>query len=113
MSSSPETLEFVLEAIDGAGSVTAKKMFGEYGVYLDGKFIALVCDDTFFIKPTSEGEALLGEPDWGEPYPGAKPHFRIDGDKLEDRDWVCELLRATFAALPAPKPKKPKAKKQG
>lgn len=112
MSTTLETVEFVLEAIDGAGSITAKKMFGEYGIYLDGKFVALICDDTFFIKPTPAGEAFIGEPEWGAPYPGAKPHFQIDGDKLEDRDWVCELLRLTFDALPAPKPKKPRVKKK-
>ena len=110
MSTTPETINFIIEAIESAGKVGARKMFGEYGVYLDGKFVALVCDDIFFIKPTAAGEAFIGDPEWGAPYPGAKPHFQIDGDKLEDRDWVCALLRLTFDALPEPKPKRRKAK---
>lgn len=28
-----------------AGTVSAKPMFGEYGVYVDGKMIGSVCDD--------------------------------------------------------------------
>jgi TfoX/Sxy family transcriptional regulator of competence genes len=28
-------------------------MFGEYGVYLDGKLVALVCDNSFFVKVTA------------------------------------------------------------
>ncbi|MCK7502621.1 MAG: TfoX/Sxy family protein [Comamonadaceae bacterium] len=35
-------------------------MFGEYAIYLDGKVVALVCDNQFFVKPTDAGRALLG-----------------------------------------------------
>jgi hypothetical protein len=35
-------------------------MFGEYAIYCDGKVVALVCDDQFFLEPTAAGRALLG-----------------------------------------------------
>lgn len=110
MATTKETAEFVLEQIEGAGDVSIRKMFGEYGVYCDGKFVALICDDTFFIKETEAGKAFAPDLEYGEPYPGAKPHPLIPGDLLEDRDWVSGLVRITTAALPAPKPKKPKKK---
>ena len=40
MASDQHCVDSVLERIDKAGTITAKKMFGEYGVYADGKFTA-------------------------------------------------------------------------
>ena len=55
MSTQPSTIDYLLEQLGSAGSVSARKMFGEYGLYCDGKIVALVCDDQFFLKPTPEG----------------------------------------------------------
>jgi DNA transformation protein len=79
-------------------------MFGEFALYLDGKVIGLICDDTLYIKPTERGRAILGSPADGSPYPGAKPHFRI-GAEIEDGELMRRLFLATADALPAPKPK--------
>ncbi len=38
-------VDFVLDQIDNAGEITAKKMFGEYGVFSNGKIFALICDN--------------------------------------------------------------------
>ncbi|MAP95291.1 MAG: competence protein TfoX [Ponticaulis sp.] len=111
MTTTKETADYILEQIESAGDVTIRKMFGEYGVHCDGKFVALICDNTFFIKETEAGKAFAPDLDYGEPYPGAKPYPIVPGDLLEDRDWAAELVRITTAALPAPKPKKPKTPK--
>lgn len=111
MSTKPDTADYILEQLSEAGEVSVRKMFGEYGLYCDGKFAGVICDDELFLKPTEEGRAFapgLGE---GSPYPGAKPHLHVTGDRLEDAEWVAELLCITSAALPLPKPKKPKKKK--
>ena len=111
MASDPKTVEFILDQLAAAGSdVSAKKMFGEYGLYLDGKMAAMVCDDQLFVKPTAEGRAFTGPIEEAPPYPQAKPCLLIDGDRWDDADWLAELLRITAAALPAPKPKKAKTK---
>jgi DNA transformation protein len=81
-------------------------MFGEYGMYCDGKIIALICDDQLFIKPTAAGRAYLGEVTDGEPFPGAKPYFLIEGDRWDDADWLADLVKTTADDLPLPKPKK-------
>ena len=106
MASQQSTVDYLLEQLGSAGSVSARKMFGEYGVYCDGKIVALVCDDQFFLKPTPEGRALLGDAVDEQPaYSGAKPSFRIAGERWDDAEWMAELLRVTTAALPLPKPK--------
>jgi DNA transformation protein and related proteins len=108
VSSQQKTVDYILEQSAGAGTVTAKKMFGEYGMYCDGKIVALVCDDQLFIKPSQAGRDYLGEVTDGEPFPGAKPYFLIEGDRWDDADWLAGLVKATADDLPAPKPKKAK-----
>jgi TfoX/Sxy family transcriptional regulator of competence genes len=112
MASRKETVAYVLDQMARAGEVTARAMFGEFGVYCDGKIVALICDDTCFIKPTAEGRAYAGDVEEGPPYPGAKPCLVMSADQLEDADWLAELVRITAKALPAPKPKKPKRKRK-
>ena len=97
-------VEYVAYQIGDAGRISFRKMFGEYAVYCNGKVVALVCDNQLFVKPTAGGGILAGKMDQAPPYPGARPHFLI-GDELEDREWITELVRITYAELPAPKPK--------
>jgi TfoX/Sxy family transcriptional regulator of competence genes len=100
------TVDYILEQASRDRSVTARKMFGEYGLYLDGRMIALVCDDQLFVKTTPGGRAFAGDCPEGIPYPNAKPCLRIDADRLEDADWLRELLRLTARDVPLGKPKK-------
>jgi TfoX/Sxy family transcriptional regulator of competence genes len=107
MSTSAQTVEHMLDQLSGAGNVTARKMFGEYAVYLDARVVALICDDLLFVKPTPGAVRLLEHNPMGQPYPGARPHLLIDA-ALDDADLMAEVLRAVAADLPAPKAKKPK-----
>ena len=108
MSSQQKTVDYILEQSAGAGDVTAKRMFGEYGMYCDGKIMALICDDQLFVKPTQAGRDYIGEVTEGLPFPKANPYFLIDGDLWDDADWMADLVRVTAAELPVPKPKKAK-----
>jgi len=110
MASDQAFVDFVLDQIENAGEITVKKMFGEYGIYSNGKIFALVCDNKLFIKPTISGRAFIKEVVEAPPYPGAKPSFLIE-DKIEDRDWLSELIRISLKELPEPKPKKKKKKR--
>jgi DNA transformation protein and related proteins len=105
MASNQDIVDYILEQIAQAGVVHAKKMFGEYAVYCDGKVVALICDDQLFVKPTQAGKAFLGEVEEGYPYPGAKPWFLIAGDGFDDPEWLSELIRISAHELPLPKKK--------
>ncbi|MCB8995109.1 MAG: TfoX/Sxy family protein [Bacteroidales bacterium] len=105
MASTKEFLEFVLDQIENAGTISYKRMFGEYGIYSGNKIFALICDDKFFIKPTGEGRKFIGDPVESPPYPGAKNYFLIE-EKLDDHEWLSQLIRITVKVLPEPKPKK-------
>ena len=94
--------------MSGRGIVTSRRLFGEFGLYMDGKFFACICDDTLFIKITDAGKTLLPEGETAPPYEGAKPYFVISS--LEDREFLAELAVKTCEELPKPKPKKKRSK---
>ena len=105
MASQKSTVDYIVEQMAGAGDVSARKMFGEYGLFLDGKMVALVCDDQLFIKPTAAGRAFAGDIREGAPYPSAKPYLVIDGERWDDAEWLSELTRRSAAEIAPPKPK--------
>ena len=105
MTTDKKFIETVIEKLQPL-EVTAKAMFGEYGLYYQGKNFALVCDNTLFVKVTAEGAAIAGRIVQAPPYEGAKAAFRISSVKLNDRDWIISLVRSTSDALPPPKKKK-------
>ena len=106
MGTRADTLRHLLDALAPL-PLTARKMFGEYALYLDGKVVALVCDDQLFLKPTPGALSALPDCPQGHPYPGAKLHLLVT-DALDDPDQVIAALKAIAADLPAPKTKKPK-----
>lgn len=108
MATSQRTIDYLLEQLVHLDAITARKMFGEYAVYYEGKVVAFVCDDQLFVKPTAAGRELLTEITEGAPYPGAKMHFLIPGEDWEDPETLGALIRATADALPPPTPKKPR-----
>jgi len=105
MASDKEFVDFVVDQIKGTGIITYKKMFGEYTVYSAGKVVALVCDNQLFIKPTEGGRRFIGKVVEAPPYPGAKTSFLIE-DKIENGEWLSELIGITAQELPEPKPRK-------
>lgn len=106
MASNLEYVTYVCDQISGAGTITYKKMFGEYGIYCDGKIIGLICDNQFFVKKTAAGASLLPGCEEAAPYAGAKLHLLIDN--VDDRELMAAFIAATFQELPMPKPKKKK-----
>lgn len=106
MASNPEYVQYIADQLREAGQITYRKMFGEYGMYVDGKIFAVVCDDQLFIKITKAGRKLRPELAEAPPYEGAKNYLLVED--VDDKEALVELVKATCAELPAPKPKKPK-----
>jgi TfoX/Sxy family transcriptional regulator of competence genes len=111
MSTAKETVDFILDQLVPL-PVRARAMFGEYGVYCEEKFVALICDDTLFVKPTAISDQYFTDADLAPPYPGARDHYVVFGDRLEDREWLQEVFSRTTELLPMPKPKTRKVRAQ-
>ncbi|MCI8981775.1 MAG: TfoX/Sxy family protein [Hungatella sp.] len=108
MASKIEFVEFMADQLKDAGTITYKKMFGEYGIYCDGKIFALICGDQFYVKITEAGRKLCPNLEEAPPYEGAKNYLLVDD--TEDRELLTRLVTATCRELPEPKPKKPRKK---
>lgn len=109
MGTNASFVEYVAEQSGLGARLTWKRMFGEYGLYIDGTIVAYACDDSLFVKPAEATAALTEALPWRPPYDIAKPHPVAD-ELLDDSDRLRALLLATFAAMPAPKAKVPRAK---
>lgn len=114
MSTSESFVEHVLELVRFGDRLTARKMFGEYALYLDQKVVALACDDSLFVKQLAATAALTNELPFGPPYPGARP-FAVADILLDDPERLAALLEQTAAALPPSRPRvrKGSRKKRG
>ena len=77
MASQQSTVDYILEQIEAAGSVSARKMFGEYGIYCDGRIVA------------RSAEA-------GLPAPAATPLLRAAGKACQ-----CPTISARLSAAEA------------
>ena len=104
-----EFVEYVTDQVGDSCNLTHRMRFGGCTLYLDGKVVALICDDQLFVKPTRAGREFIGNVVEAPAYPGAKNSFLIE-DQIENRDWLTKLLTVTAAELPAPRPKKKKKK---
>jgi DNA transformation protein and related proteins len=105
MTSKQATVDFILDQIVTLGNVRARKMFGDYALYCDEKVVGLICNDQLFIKYTDVGKEFAdGRYIEGCAYPGAKPSMDVS-DSIDDRDFLCMLVRMTAGALPFPKKK--------
>lgn len=109
MASDLSFVEFIVDQIKSAGTVTYRKMFGEYALYCNGKVVALICDNQLFVKPTAAGKKFIGDFLEAPAYPGAKNSLLIES-RFEDREWISELIRITEKEVLPPKTRNKKKK---
>ena len=113
---SREFCDHMLDLLSHVEGVSARSMFGGFGLYKGGVMFALIADDGMYYKVGSNNQSDFEEAG-SEPFtysgkskPVQMSYWRMPENVLEDpddlRDWT---LKAYDAALKA---KKPKAKKK-
>lgn len=106
MASTLEFVTYVADQLALAGTITWKRMFGEYGLYCDQVFFGVICDDQLFIKITPPVAESMPDCPKAPPYAGAKESFLIED--LDDRERLAHIVSLTCEHLPKPKPRKAK-----
>ncbi|MBR6297105.1 MAG: TfoX/Sxy family protein [Treponema sp.] len=101
MASSKEYLDFIMDQFLDLEDVTARKMMGEYIIYYRGKIVGGIYDDRFLVKPVPAAVALMPDAQKELPYEGAKEMLLVDN--VDNREFMCNLLRAMYDELPAAK----------
>ena len=97
MASHQDFVDYVAEQLREAGIIRSRKMFGEYGLYCDGIFFAVIGDNQFFVKIPPGGGAAF--PNWPKtaPYGGARDYIGVED--VDDRDPITALTRLTCLTL--------------
>ena len=78
MACSQEFIELVCSTLSTLGEVKSRKMMGDYVIYINGKCVALACDNNLYVKIYPQLEELLKGAEIGKPYKGAKDHYILD-----------------------------------
>ena len=108
MSNDQDFIDYVIDQVDAGMSY--RHMFGGTALYMNGKVVALICDNQLFVKPTASGRDYIGDVVEAPPYEGAKNSFLI-AEEVDDAEWLHGLFVVTENELPAPRPRKKRKKK--
>lgn len=97
MATSKDFVVYLQDCLRHVRSLRFKSMFGEYAMYADDRVVALVCDQTVFIKVSEGTNALLAERvKMGFPFPGAKPAYMLTEGELEDDELMTQVIAAVL-----------------
>ena len=103
MASSKEYLDFIMDQLSDLEDVKVRAMMGEYIIYYREKIVGGIYDDRFLVKPVPAAIALMPDAQKELPYEGAKEMLLVD--EVDNREFMCNLLRTMYDELPAPKKK--------
>lgn len=105
MACDTEYIDFVCQQLKGTGLVRAKKMFGDYCIYINEKSVVLCCDNTSYVRKHPAIDALMADAECGFPYEGSKERYILDIDHGPEARRIVSLLESV---TPPPKPKQSK-----
>lgn len=101
---SREFADYVVELLAPLGAVRAKRMFGGFGIYLDGLMFALIADDTLYVKADAANRGAFEERQMPafvhvrQGKPVSLGYHAVPAEALDDRDDLIALARQGFAA---------------
>lgn len=94
-------VEYIISDQLASLDIHACRMFGAHGLYLDGKFVAIIHDGTLFLKTDKKSQKKFIEAGM-EPFKPTqkqtlKNYYQVPGDVVEDADmlrgWFLEASR--------------------
>ena len=106
MATSREYALFVENLFRGVDGFSMKRMFGEYGLYLQGRVLGFLSDDQILLQDTPTARRLLPDAERKELFPGSKL-FIIFSDE-GNHHLLQSVAEAMWEELPVPKPRKGK-----
>jgi DNA transformation protein and related proteins len=113
-----EFVDYLVEQLAPLGDVSARSMFGGWGVYCDGRMFALVADDTLYIKVDDVSRAEFEREnlspfryerrDRGE---AVMDYYEPPAAAIDDREMLCVWARKGVDAAARAAAKKIRRKK--
>lgn len=103
MACTTEFIDFLCDLLSPLGEVRARKMMGEYIIYVNDKCVITACNNTAFVKKLPCIAELMADAETGCAYEGAKEGYILD---FQDRQKVLKVISILWEVLPFPKSKK-------
>ena len=104
MATSRDYALFVENLFRGVDGFSMKRMFGEYGIYLQGRVLGFLCDEQILLQDTPTARKLLPNAERKELFPGSKL-FIIFSDE-GNHHLLQSVAQVMWEELPVPKPRK-------
>lgn len=112
MNAERDFVDYLLELLYNFPDVTAKRMFGGYGIFRDGLMFGLVADSTLYFKVDAENKPDFEERGL-EPFtyeakgkPMQMSYYQAPEEALDNEDEMLTWAESAFrAAVRAKKPK--------
>lgn len=98
-----EFIDFVCDTLKPFGAVRARKMMGDYVVYVNEKCVITACDNNAYVKRLPCIGDLMDDAECGCPYSGAKEAYILD---LSDQRKALKVIGTLWDDLPYPKSRK-------
>lgn len=93
---------FILDQLEGAGRVTARRMFGGHGLYLDAVFFGIIHQEELYFKTDAESRQRyleLGmQPFRPTERQTLRSYFQVPAGVIEDPDELRTWAREAAAA---------------
>ncbi len=111
----PDFVEHCIELLGDLGAVAPRRMFGGWGLYVQGCMFALIADEVLYLKVDAESRPLF-EAEGLQPFTYEargkrqalgyfQPPDTAMEDRVEMRPWARAAADAAFRAAAARKPK--------
>jgi DNA transformation protein and related proteins len=104
MAQGSEFVEFVLEGLQPLGGVSARRMFGGWGIYKDGVMFALIAYDTLYLKVDGGNRQAYEAADLAYFTYSDKgrsirmPYCEAPPEGFDDPEILCTWAREAYAA---------------
>ncbi len=113
MATERDFVDYLLELLLPIEGITAKRMFGSYGLFRDGLMFALVADNTLYLKTDSQSRAQFTTRDL-EPFtylrqgkPMQLSYYCAPVEAIDNSENLCEWAEMAYqTALRAQQPKR-------
>src|SRR5918996_4746091 len=99
-----EFVGFVIESLQPLGRVSARRMFGGHGVFLDGLMFGLIADDQLYLKVDDGNRAAYEAQDLapftytGRGRPIEMSYREAPSEGFDDPEVLCDWAREAYAA---------------
>jgi DNA transformation protein len=112
-----EFVEYLVEQLAPLGEVSAKSMFGGWGIYHEGRMFALVADDTLYFKVDDTNRAEF-EREGLQPFRyertdrevAVMSYYQPPPAAIDDRDLLCAWAQKGIEAATRAAKEKPRQK---